>query len=456
MRLFLHDYAGHPFQAQLSRRLAGRGHEVIHAFAGSLQTPRGELKNRADDPATLRFRPIDLGEPIAKYSFYQRWRQERAYGRLLRATVADERPDVVMSANTPSECQAALARQCQSMGVPLVSWVQDIYGVAAHRILRKKLPVIGDLIGRQYMRMDRRSARASAAVVLITEDFKDQMRQWGVPDERMTVIPNWAVLDDLPVGDKDNPWSRSHNLHDKRVLLYSGTLAMKHNPALLLELARRFRADDSVRLVVISEGKGVQWLREQCDAEGLKNLVVMKFQDFKQMPNVLAAGDVLLAILEPDAGTFSVPSKILSYLCAKRPLLLAMPLENLGARMVTQMAGGIAVSPADAKGFADGAGRLLGDESLRRQFGQNARAYAEAEFDIEKIADRFESLLSRLTPQTSASMASTAQRLTPQPSSSTTRGIAPRSVVATLDAVVTRDEPIAQLINGRSDASNPE
>ena len=48
MRILVHDYAGHPFQVQLSRELARRGHEVRHAYASALQTPRGELVKRED------------------------------------------------------------------------------------------------------------------------------------------------------------------------------------------------------------------------------------------------------------------------------------------------------------------------------------------------------------------------------------------------------------------------
>jgi hypothetical protein len=29
MKVVLHDFAGHPFQAELSRRLAARGHDVF-------------------------------------------------------------------------------------------------------------------------------------------------------------------------------------------------------------------------------------------------------------------------------------------------------------------------------------------------------------------------------------------------------------------------------------------
>ena len=50
MKILVHDYAGHPFQVQLSRELASRGHTVRHAYAGGLQTPRGELQKRESDP----------------------------------------------------------------------------------------------------------------------------------------------------------------------------------------------------------------------------------------------------------------------------------------------------------------------------------------------------------------------------------------------------------------------
>ena len=50
MRIIVHDYVGHPFQVQLSRELARRGHEVLHLYCSSFVTPRGELTRRDDDP----------------------------------------------------------------------------------------------------------------------------------------------------------------------------------------------------------------------------------------------------------------------------------------------------------------------------------------------------------------------------------------------------------------------
>jgi hypothetical protein len=37
MRVNLHDFTGHPFQVQLARALAARGHDVLHLYAGQYE-----------------------------------------------------------------------------------------------------------------------------------------------------------------------------------------------------------------------------------------------------------------------------------------------------------------------------------------------------------------------------------------------------------------------------------
>jgi glycosyltransferase involved in cell wall biosynthesis len=110
---------------------------------------------------------------------------------------------------------------------------------------------------------------------------------------------------------------------------------------------------------------------------------------------VLATGDVLVGILEEEAGTFSVPSKTLSYLCAGRPLLLAMPLDNLAARITRDHKAGLIVAPADIEGFLNAASELHARPGLRAKLGRNARSYAEATFPIDKTAAVFDEILAK-------------------------------------------------------------
>ncbi len=393
MRLLVHDYAGHPFQVQLSRALARRGHDVRHAYCASLQTtPRGALAPQPDDPASFSVSDLRLARPLEKYAFVTRWRQENEYGRLISEEVAQFAPDVVISGNAPLDAQRRLLRACRGRGVPFVYWVQDLLGLATHRLLREKIPVLGEGVGRYYAGLERRLLRQSDHAVLITEDFVPLLRGWGLAEEKLSVIENWAPLDKVPPRPADNAWARAHGLAGKTCLLYSGTLGMKHNPELLLRLALDFRDREDVRVVVVSQGLGADWLDEQKATHGLDNLVLLGFQPFEDLPDVLATGAVLLAVLEADAGVFSVPSKVLTYLCAARPLLLAVPPENLAARLVQQHDAGRCVPPDDADAFARAAADLLNDDGLRDRLGRNARAYAERAFALDAITDAFEAV----------------------------------------------------------------
>jgi glycosyltransferase involved in cell wall biosynthesis len=393
VRILVHDYVGHPFQVQLSRRLAHRGHEVLHAYCGSKLTPRGSLQKRPGDPACFNSLPLDLGEMIPKTGNWKRFKMEAAYGGLLIQACRDFKPDVVLSANTPSLPQRQLARYCRRHGVRHVFWVQDIYGIATYKLLKKKLPIIGHAVGWYFMKLDRASARLSDALVVITEDFKPIYERWGVDPARIHVIHNWSVLEELPIRPRENDWSREHNLSSGPRFLYSGTLAMKHNPALLLELAQLLDQRGEGEMIVVSEGSGVEWLHQQAISRGVRSLRCLPFQPFERMADVLGSADVQVAVLEPEAGVFSVPSKVLSYMCAGRAILGVMPRQNLAARLVAEHGAGRIVEPGDLAGFRRAAQELLGSPALRDRYGAAARAYAEQNFDIDVITDRFEKTL---------------------------------------------------------------
>lgn len=331
-----------------------------------------------------------------KYSFRRRRNMEIRYGKKVAEFIRSWQPDAVLSGNTPTETQEPISRAAVESGGRFYYWVQDFYSLAVDKILRRKIPIAGAWVGHWYRRLDRRQFQRSSKIITITNDFSPILsREFGIDDSRITVIPNWALIEDLPSLPKDNDWSRSHSLHDKFVYLYSGTIGMKHNPALLLELARSQKKNPDIRILIVSEGIGAEWLRKESKAKKLDNLIILPYQPFSDLPSVLATGDVLVGILEEEAGQFSVPSKTLSYLCAGRPLLLAMPLDNLAARITRDHQAGLTVAPTDMEGFLSAAEKLRASPKLRNEMAQHALAYAEATFPIEKTATLFEDILTK-------------------------------------------------------------
>ena len=385
-RVVVHDYSGHPFQVQLSRWLAGEGIETLHLHCPSFSTPKGALDKGDDDPDEFAVEGVRLRRDFAKYSAARRFLQELEYAVRLSRRVGAAKPDVVLSCNTPLLAALVFHAWAKLRRVPVVFWQQDIYSVAMADHVRRKLPVVGGLLGRALLRTERWLARSSRAVVTISDEFVPTLRAWGVPEDRIHVVENWAPLGDLPVRPRDNAFAVEHELVGKTVLLYAGTLGLKHDPSLLLRVATHFGDRDDVKVVVASEGPGADWLRER--KGDLRTLELLPFQPFDVLPDMLASADALVTILEPEAGIFSVPSKVLTYHCAGRPILGAVPPDNLAAKIIERERSGLCVAPGDGDALVAAAEQLVSSADLRAEMGGNARSYAEMAFDIDEIGKR--------------------------------------------------------------------
>ncbi len=390
MRIMMHDYAGRPFQVQLSRELARRGHHVLHLHCLELQTPKGNVVRQSQDPETFKVEGLSLGEPFAKGAFIRRRAQELAYGRRVAARMEAFAPDVVLSANTPLEVQEILFHTARRLDARFISWIQDFYSVAVSTLLTKKFGLVGKMVGLYYNFIEKKLLNGCDQIVYITDDFVEITQGWNILPDKCHVIENWAPLSELAPQPRNNPWARRHGLVDTFCILYSGTLGLKHNPALLVHLAESFRHEEHVRIVAVCQGPGRAVLEQHRDRLGLDNLLVLDIQPYEELPQVLATGDVLVAIIESDAGVFAVPSKVLTYLCAARPLLLAVPKRNLAARTVVRAQAGLVAEANDVDGFVAAAHQLHHSPALRRSLAQNARNYPQRTIDLDTIADKIE------------------------------------------------------------------
>ena len=358
LRVLLHDFGGYAFIAELARELARRGHDVHHVHYASLRRGKGSLRRQDDDPPSLSFGAIDLGRELDRYRPTDRLRI------FLNASLA---------------------------GVPLVNWLQDLHSIAMGGDLVRRMGRAGRLGAAGLERVEARLLRSCAAVVAVTPDFVPVLSRWRVPADRVRVVPNWAEL--FPIPPRRNGFSAAHGLDDRTVLLYAGTLCLKHDPLHLVLLAEAFRNQPDVAVVVVSEGLGRDWLESERRARRLSNLVLVDFQPAERVPEVLATADVLLSMIRPEAGRFSVPSKVLTYLAAGRAQLSALPAYNLAARVLRESGAAVLVDPERPDDWVRGARALVADPDRRAALGRDGRAYADAHFDLQSSATTFEDVL---------------------------------------------------------------
>lgn len=396
MKVIVHDFSGHPFQAELSRKLADSGLEVDHVSAEQYVSGKGHLEVQPGDSPTLSFTGISLDLPFQKYSPLARLRFERAYAREWIARLKAAPADAIVACNLPLVSMFLFARHAKRSKLPYVMWHQDIYSSGLSDELHRKFPrPLARLGARVFERMEAYCARHARHVVAIGDAFKEVYPGWKVASENVSVIPNWAPLDKVFPVDRTN--RRSAELfpdEDSLRLVYAGTIGRKHNPKLLVDLVRNALDNDiPASMVVISQGEAADDLTEIAATEQIP-LTVLPFQPADDLPVVLGSADVLVALLEPDATKFSIPSKVLSYMAAGRPILGLMPGDNPAAIDIKD-SGGFVADPSDvgAKSATAWLSELAADRDLVEQIGHRTRAIAEEKFDVDAVARQFDAIL---------------------------------------------------------------
>jgi colanic acid biosynthesis glycosyl transferase WcaI len=389
LRIAVHDFGGYPFAIQLSRELARRGHHVLHLYSAGYFGGKGRLGWSPDDPAHLEIESVKITGTFSKYSMWRRPLQDLQYGARLRRRVRSWDADILLTANTPLIAHAGyLARRGKTTS--LVYWHQDLLGPAMKVILRKRIPIFGRLLGRALERLEIYLLNRSDQVITISHEFEGALRHGGVATALQT-IPNWAPLDELPVMDKNNSWSRQFGLSESFVFLYAGTLGLKHDPTILLRIAA---SQPKATVVVVSGGPIFEWLKSEAKRISVTNIEFVPFQAFERLPEVHGAADVLVVLLESTSMPYAVPSKVLTYFCAARPILGVMPQSNPASSLIRSTDAGEVVTPGEDEDVAVAVRRMASMTAAdRAAMGTRARRYAELHFEIESIATQFEEIL---------------------------------------------------------------
>jgi glycosyltransferase involved in cell wall biosynthesis len=235
-------------------------------------------------------------------------------------------------------------------------------------------------------------------VITIAPGHEKHLPPSVLREGRHALLENWANIEEFPQFPIDNEWSRRHGIAETFNIMYSGTLGLKHDLSTFIELAKHFSSNPQVRVVIISSGQAAQELIEKARALQLTNLILLPFQPYAEVPKALASASVLVAPLEASAGAFCVPSKVLSYLCAGRPTVIAIDADNAAAATIRQADAGYVVQPGDPVSFLASVDSLLNNPGKRFAMGKSARTYAQSTFAIQNVVQKFLSILHRVDP----------------------------------------------------------
>jgi colanic acid biosynthesis glycosyl transferase WcaI len=233
--------------------------------------------------------------------------------------------------------------------------------------------------------------RRATAVSTITEAMRQRIIERGVPAERAWLTPNWANLDQVTPGDRDNAFRHDIGLNSAHLLfMYAGNMGVKQGLEVVLDAAAILKEDPRVRFVLIGGGAARMALQEKLGEMQLPNVQMHPVQPKEKLNDMLAAADVHLVVQRREAADLVMPSKLTNILAAGRPSIATADAETTLSQVLLQNKCGLVARPETARSLATAVRHLARDREMRERFGYNARQYAEKALRQDAILKDFE------------------------------------------------------------------
>jgi colanic acid biosynthesis glycosyl transferase WcaI len=172
--------------------------------------------------------------------------------------------------------------------------------------------------------------------------------------------------------------------------MYSGNIALTQGLETVIQAATHLAAYPDIMFVIVGEQQALQELRQYCQQQGAKNVMLLPFQPREQLPTMLAAADVGLIVQRQQVVSFNMPSKTQLLLASGRPIIASVPLNGSAAQVVAQSQGGIVVPPEQPEALAQAVLKLYQNQDYGAQLGNQGRAYAMEQYRFEGSLQAYE------------------------------------------------------------------
>jgi glycosyltransferase involved in cell wall biosynthesis len=359
------------------------GHEVV--IEGPSTIAEGSLGAESTSVALFkRFVPGSIYEILElAYSIIAFFKLRRAYLK--------HRPDVLYERYT----LYLLA------GV----WLKRLYGVPM--VLEVNSPLVmerstyGQLRLKSLARWAERTVwRAADFVLPVTHVIGRMMKDAGVRDDRIVVIPNGVNPEFAAARDKREEMRRRLGLEGRTVLGFTGFIRAWHG----LDTAIDFLADSghelNLHLLVIGDGPARIPLEEQARARGVADRVrFLGIISREELAPYISAFDIAL---QPSVVPHASPLKIFEYMALGKAIV-APDTPNIREILVDGETA-LLFDPSEPAAFRASISRLCRDAAPRRRIGDAAgEEIWKRGFTWENNAARVVDLFNRLLAERSGS-----------------------------------------------------
>ncbi|WP_448118270.1 glycosyltransferase family 4 protein [Pseudomonas serbica] len=274
-------------------------------------------------------------------------------------------------------------------GAHLAVWVQDLWpeSLSATGFVKKSwlLKAVGCVVRGIY--------RCSDTLLLQSKAFFGAVEKYA-DREKMVYFPNSINRSISPESEQDISPLLKGQLENNFSVVFAGNIGTAQSVSTIVEAARLLRQEKDIKIFVIGSGSMLEWVVEQKNKHCLDNLLLPGRFSVSYMPKIFESASVLLVTLsDEEIFSYTLPSKVQSYLAAGRPIIAA--LRGEGARVIVESGAGIVCEPENGAALATTILTMKGASSGERdKMAEAGLKYFSENYDMDFQSERLIDILS--------------------------------------------------------------
>jgi colanic acid biosynthesis glycosyl transferase WcaI len=267
-----------------------------------------------------------------------------------------------------------------------IMYVLDLWPENLFSVLDIKNPILRSFVTSvshwHYRHVDK--------LIVLSEKMKLKIVEiTSIYEDKIIVVPQTAEkIYEREIIDKD----MSKRFKNKFNIVYAGNISPAQSFATIIDAAKTLKAKgfNDFNWIIVGDGMSRRLVEKQVIQNGLQDVFVFEgHKPIEEIPRYTTIADVLVGCLvRSDLLEATIPAKVMSYLAAGRPVVLAMDGE-VQALVNTEARCGFAGDAGDTEAFLKNILRVYKlKKEQRDELGSNAKKYYFKYFEREILLNK--------------------------------------------------------------------
>lgn len=290
--------------------------------------------------------------------------------------------DVVFSNSTPPTQGLTCAKIAKKLSkkykrkVPFVYNLQDVF---PDSLVNAGLAKKGSLIWKIGRKIENKTYAAADKIIVISESFKQNIIEKGVPEEKIEVVYNWVDTEKVKRIDKSENrlYDELSLKRDAFTVVYAGNFGVSQGVETIIKAAKLLKGEKDVLFVLFGGGTEYERIKSLAESENLSNVTVTSLLSEDRVSEVYSLGDVSLITCKTGAGMSAMPSKTWSIMACESPIIASFDKGSELESILDKAHAGVCVEPEDPEALAKKIKEFYALKKDGSPYASNGRAFVE-------------------------------------------------------------------------------